>query len=140
VTGTTRALVDTSALTRLTRQPVADKLDEPLRDGRLCICSLVSLELLRGARSPAEYREISGYLEGLSQIPILPAHHVRALDVQRQLAERSHHRGVKLPDLLIAAAAEDHRICVIHYDADFDLIAQVTNQPVQWVVPRGSVP
>jgi predicted nucleic acid-binding protein len=140
VTSRIDALVDTSALTRLTRKSVADKLDEPLRDGRLCICALVSLELLRGARSPAEYQAMSGYLAGLAQIPILPAHHVRALDVQRQLAVRSLHRGVKLPDLLIAAAAEDQGIYVIHYDADFDLIAQVTNQPVEWVVPRGSVP
>ena len=140
MTGAIDGLVDTSALTRLTRQPVAERLDEPLRDGRLSICSLVALELLRGARSPAEYREMSGYLEGLSEIPILTTHHVRALDVQRQLAARSKHRGVKLPDLLIAAAAEDRGIAVIHYDADFDLIAQVTRQPVEWVVPRGSVP
>jgi len=27
----------------------------------------------------------------------------------------------------------------LHYDADFDLIAGVTGQPTEWIVPRGSV-
>jgi hypothetical protein len=26
------------------------------------------------------------------------------------------------------------------YDADYDIVAAATGQPVQWVVPRGSVP
>jgi len=41
---------------------------------------------------------------------------------------------------LIAACAQRHGVTVLHYDGDFDLIAEVTGQPVQWVVPRGSVP
>jgi predicted nucleic acid-binding protein len=49
-------------------------------------------------------------------------------------------RAVGLPDLLIAAVAERERVTVLHYDADYDLIAQVTGQPTQWVVPRGAVP
>jgi hypothetical protein len=28
---------------------------------------------------------------------------------------------------------------VLHHDTDFDRIAAVTGQPVEWVVPRGSV-
>jgi len=27
----------------------------------------------------------------------------------------------------------------MHYDADYDRIAQVSGQPVEWVVPRGSI-
>ena len=49
-------------------------------------------------------------------------------------------RAVGFPALLIAAVAERERITVLHYDSDFDLIARVTGQPVQWVVPRGTVP
>jgi predicted nucleic acid-binding protein len=49
-------------------------------------------------------------------------------------------RAVGLPGLLIAAAAERERVTVLHYDGDYELIAQVTAQPVQWVVPRGTVP
>jgi hypothetical protein len=28
---------------------------------------------------------------------------------------------------------------VLHYDHDFDLIAAVTGQPTEWVVPAGSI-
>lgn len=45
------------------------------------------------------------------------------------------HRGAGLPDLLIAALAERAGLPVVHYDADFDQIAAVTGQPMQWVVP-----
>lgn len=45
-----------------------------------------------------------------------------------------------IADLIIAAVAERHRVTVLHYDADYDLIAEITGQPTQWVVPRGSVP
>jgi len=39
----------------------------------------------------------------------------------------------------VAAAAEEQGLIVLHYDADFDIISKVTRQPVQWVVPAGSV-
>jgi len=55
------------------------------------------------------------------------------------LAERSQHRAVPLPDLLVAACAERAGLCVLHYDADFDRIAELTGQEARWIVPRGSV-
>lgn len=54
------------------------------------------------------------------------------------LAERSQ-RGRKVPDLLIAAAAEERDLIVLHYDADFDLIAGVTGQRTEWVVAAGGI-
>lgn len=45
----------------------------------------------------------------------------------------------KVPDLLIAAAAESLGLTVLHYDADFDRIAAVTGQSCEWVVPAGTV-
>jgi predicted nucleic acid-binding protein len=64
----------------------------------------------------------------------------RAVLVQDLLAERSQQRGAKIADLLIAAAAEAAGLVVLHYDHDFDLIAQVTEQPTEWIVPAGTVP
>lgn len=55
------------------------------------------------------------------------------------LARRGQHRGASLPDLLIAAVAERAGLVVLHYDADYDLIARVTGQRMEWVVPRGSL-
>jgi hypothetical protein len=28
---------------------------------------------------------------------------------------------------------------LLHYDRDFDLIAAITGQPAEWIVPAGSV-
>ena len=50
-----------------------------------------------------------------------------------------HHRQVKLPDLLIAAAAELAALPVLHYDRDFEAIADVTGQPVRAIAPLGSL-
>ena len=62
----------------------------------------------------------------------------RARQVQRMLASRSQ-RGRKVPDLLIAAAAEQAGLTLLHYDSDFDLIARVTGQGCEWIVPAGSI-
>jgi predicted nucleic acid-binding protein len=64
----------------------------------------------------------------------------RAIEVLEELARRGLHRAVGIPDLLIAAVAERANLSVIHYDADYDHVAAVTGQPMQWVVPRGSLP
>ena len=63
----------------------------------------------------------------------------RAVAVQDALAERSQQRRAKIADLLIAAAAEAAELVVLHYDHDFDLIAEITGQPTEWVLPAGSV-
>jgi len=57
---------------------------------------------------------------------------------RRRLAAK-HQRGRKLPDLLVAAAAEAEGLTGLHYDADFDRIATVTDQRNEWVVPAGSI-
>jgi predicted nucleic acid-binding protein len=44
-----------------------------------------------------------------------------------------------LPDLVIAATAELNGATVLHYDADYDRIADVTGQPTEWVAERGSL-
>ena len=61
------------------------------------------------------------------------------MTVQDALAERSQQRGAKIADLLIAAAAEAAGLVVLHYDHDFDLIAQFTGQPTEWIVRPGSI-
>lgn len=59
----------------------------------------------------------------------------RALDVQGTLWRAGQMRSVGLPDLLIAAIAERERVTVVHDDSDYDQIAKITGQPMQWVVP-----
>jgi len=45
---------------------------------------------------------------------------------------------VKIGDLIIAAAAERSGLVILHYDRDFDRIAEVTGQPVDWVAAPGT--
>jgi predicted nucleic acid-binding protein len=66
-------------------------------------------------------------LDALERIETTATHVHRALQVQRPLAQASQ-RGRKLPDLLVAAAAESLDLEMLHYDGDFDLIASVTGQ------------
>jgi len=106
--------------------------------GRLARTSISDLEVGFSARNGQEWDDLIHALDVLELIETTTAHVQRALQVQRLLAERSQ-RGRKIPDLLIAAAAERLHLIVLHYDADFDLIGAVTGQPMEWVVPAGSV-
>ena len=133
-------LADKSALTRRESKPeVRDVLEALLVAGEIATCGIVDLELLYGAPSPATYHELADVLRALPRVPVTDTDVDRALEVQSQLADRSQHRSVPLPDLLIAACAEAAGLTVLHYDADYERIAGLTGQPVQWVVPRGSV-
>ena len=62
---------------------------------------------------------------------LTPAIEDRALEVQLLLADRGQHRAPSIPDLLIAAAAELATLTVLHLDKDFELIADVTGQPLE---------
>ena len=106
--------------------------------GRIATCGIVDLELLYGASSKKTYNELADALRGMPRVTVDDSAFDRALDVQAQLAGKSQHRPVSLPDLL-AACAEALELVVLHYDADFERVAKITGQPTQWVVPRGSV-
>ncbi len=133
-------LADKSALTRRETRPEVRAVIEPmLREGRLASCGIVDLELLYSASSPAVYKKLAAALRALPRAPVTEAVLDRALEVQGALAKRSQHRAVPLPDLIVAACAESAGLTVLHYDADYDRIAEITGQSVQWVLPRGSV-
>jgi predicted nucleic acid-binding protein len=133
-------LADKSALARRqTRAEVREALDPLLLAGEIATCGIVDLEILYSAVSPAIYKALADALRGMPRVSLNEATVERALEVQGELARRSQHRAVPLPDLLIAACAEGAALTVLHYDADFERIAELTKQPVQWIVPRGSV-
>lgn len=134
-------LADTSAWHRATKPAVAAAWEQRLASDTLATCAQVRLEILYSARSAADYDQLSAELLALHQLPCGADQFERALEVQRGLARRGglHHRSVKIPDLLIAAAAEVAGAIVWHYDEDFERIAEVTGQPVEWIAPRGSL-
>ncbi len=133
-------LVDNSVLARLRKDAVAAVVEPLLLNGSLATCGVTDLEQLFSVRSGVEHRARRadldlGYDTALVDQGVLD----RALGVQGLLADRGQHRAAKIADLMVAAAAEHAGLTVLHYDSDFDLIASVTGQPTQWVVPRGSV-
>lgn len=133
-------LVDKSALARrTTRTEVREALDPLLLMGEVATCGIVDLEFLYSSTSPRVYSAAAATLRDMPRAPLDEECVDRALEVQAMLAERSQHRAVPLPDLLVAACAERAGLAVLHYDADFDRIAELTSQATQWIVPRGSV-
>jgi predicted nucleic acid-binding protein len=131
-------LLDTSVVKRLGHSEVRRVVEPLAAAGQLARASICDLEVGYSARNAEEWDVLVGALDAFELVDSTAAHQRRALQVQRLLAQRSQ-RGRKIPDLLIAAAAEELDIAVLHYDADFDLIASVTGQRCQWVVPAGTV-
>lgn len=133
--------VDTSAWHHSTNPEVAREWTRRLHRDELGICDQVRLEILWSARSAKEYDALSEELWALRPIAMDASTHSRALEVQQALAHAGglHHRSVKIADLLIAAAAEAAGATILHYDADYARIAEITEQPVEWIAPRGSL-
>jgi predicted nucleic acid-binding protein len=131
-------LVDTSVLTRLRRPEVRAAVEPMAAVGLLGRAGITDLEIGYSARSASEWDHALDSLHAFTLVETTADHVRRARQVQRLLAAK-HQRGRKVPDLLIAAAAELSGLVVLHYDADFDRIAAVTGQAVQWVVDKGQV-
>ncbi len=134
-------LADTSALARLRHAPVAAVLGPMIEAGLVATCGVIEFEVGWATRTGKEFDELRADRDtGYEWLATHDEDWRRALQVQAALWHGGHVRAVGFPDLLIAAVAERERVVVLHYDSDYDLIAVVTGQPVQWVVPRGTVP
>jgi predicted nucleic acid-binding protein len=133
-------LADTSVYVLQGRHPqVRRRFEALLAEGRLAACQMTALEYLNNAPDPKGYEILWDALHGHRWIDLTIQTMDRALAVHRMLAATSQHRHFRLPDLIIAAAAELTGATVLHYDADYDRIAGVTGQPTEWVAAKGSL-
>lgn len=134
-------LADTSAWHHSGNEVVASAWRVNLDRNEIALCGPVRLEVLYSAKSADDYQAIAQELDSLHQLPCGQADLDRALEVQYALAQRGglHHRSVKLIDLMIAAIAERTEATVWHYDSDYDRVAEITGQPMQWIAPRGTL-
>lgn len=126
-------LIDKSALVRLGASPQAPEWAARIERGLVAISSVTRLEVGYSARSASDLAR-SLELPPVASMPVeylTPAMEDRAVQVQMLLAQRGQHRAPSIPDLLIAATAELSGRTVLHVDQDFDLIAQLTRQPVE---------
>lgn len=126
-------LIDKSALVRLSTAVDAHDWAGRIDRGLVRISTVTRLEVGYSARTAADHRTL------LTEPPIsaMPVEYLtpkiedRALELQLALAERGHHRAPSVPDLLLAATAELADLTVLHLDKDFELIAELTGQPVE---------
>lgn len=140
MTSGVRFLADASVIVRLVHAEVAEVVGPLLAAGQVGTCGVLDLHLYATIRDPAELTAVAAYRSAaFGWLPTEDADFHRAVRVQAVLAEDAR-RLTGWPALVVAAVAERHRVSVLHYDADFDLIAKVTGQDTQWVAPAGSLP
>ncbi|TCC66231.1 PIN domain nuclease [Kribbella pittospori] len=133
-------LADTSVYVHQARSDVVfRRFQSLLVEGRLAACQMTALEYLNNAPDPQWYERLWGAVHGQRWVDTTSEAMDRALEVHRELATKSQHRHFRLPDLIIAATAELAGLTVLHYDEDYERIAKITGQPVEWVAPKGSL-
>lgn len=132
-TSTQQWLVDKSAYQRLADSPDAQLWLERLQRGLLRVAAVTILEMGYSARGVQDWKRFRRQppLSLMPQEFTSASTEARAIQVQGMLAAQGHHRGPGVPDLLLAAIAEEQSLTVLHVDRDFELIAEVTGQSVE---------
>ena len=121
-------LLGTSVWNRLDRAPaLASEVTTLLRRGEVVYSDIERLEVLRSARHIDHYRRLAAMFAALPKVALTESALLHAGQVQERLVERGHHRGVKIPDLLIAAAAEVAGVRVV--DQCRDIFSSITTTP-----------
>jgi len=133
-------LADTSVYVLQGRySQVRQRFETLLTQGRLAACQMTALEYLNNAPDPQSYERLWHAFQAHRWFDVSVEVMDRALATHRALAAVSQHRQFRLPDLIIAATAELNNATVLHYDAAYDRIAAITQQPTEWVADRGSL-
>ncbi len=126
-------LIDKSALVRLAASPDAAGWAARIERGLVRITTVTRLEAGCSARSGPELRTALK-LPPLSSMPVeylSPAIEDRTVEILARIADQGKQRATSIPDLIIAATAELAGLTGLHLDKDFDLIAEITGQPME---------
>ena len=126
-------LIDKSALVRIAVSPDAAEWAARIERGLVRIATVTRLEVGYSVRSGDDLRD-GLRRPPLSSMPVeyqTPAVEDRSMEVLTLLADRGQHRAPSIPDLIIAATAELAGLTVLHLDKDFEIIANLTGQPLE---------
>lgn len=135
-------VADTSAWARAAHPKVTPNWRRAAEQREIVACPVVTLELLYDAPDRRRVEATAAAIAGLTQAPVSRSVTDAAIWAMRELAAQGSdgaHR-VRVPDVLIAAAAAERGFGVLHYDEHFDRLATVLAYTSQWVAPPGSVP
>jgi predicted nucleic acid-binding protein len=101
-------------------------------------CAMTELEYCFSAENVRQWDVRANDLAVYGAVAVEAADFTAALDLQRDLARVGLAKR-KAPDLIIAAVAIRKGLTLVHYHADFDQIAKVSELKHQWIVPAGLV-
>lgn len=135
-------LVDTGVWiwARDRRHPeLTEWFNDIVRLGRVLTCTVVRIELVRGAPSPRAAGAVADRMDHLRSLPISEAAEAHARAAQLALAQDGRHRRVPAADLLIAGCAIVAGVPVLHYDADYPRIAAVSDLRETWMAEPGAL-
>jgi predicted nucleic acid-binding protein len=134
-------LVDTSAWARASHSTTRDSWLTVLLGDRLRLSPLVRLEILWSARGGEELDALAERLDIVRPAPLSTSVIRAAEAAMRALAHRSAGvQRVPIVDYLVAAAAQELGAAVIHYDRDYDTLAEVLEFESIWLAPAGTIP
>lgn len=130
-------LIDTSVWVlalnkRVNMPPFRERVDQLLKENRAAITPMVSLELLGGTRSTAEFNRLKSRLEALPQLAIGEKEWQEAARLAFELRRQG--KTIPYADILIAATAIRSGASLLHADHHFDLIAETTGLAVDSLV------
>lgn len=119
---------------------VGDVLHDPIHAGLVATTAVLDAEALFSARSADEFAQLRDDRRyAYEYLPTDDEDWQLAIDAQLRLAQLGHHRSVGIADMLIAVAAHNHRLTILHYDADFEMAATVLDFEHRWVAEPGSL-
>jgi predicted nucleic acid-binding protein len=119
--------------------PLAEWFNSAVEAGLVLVCDLVVLELTRLSPNERRAREVAGRLAAFEAVPMSADLWARARETQLALASSGDHRRVPPADLLLAAAAEEAGVALVHYDRDYERISAVSGLQHRWLVPDGAL-
>jgi predicted nucleic acid-binding protein len=138
-------LLDNSAWARLSVASLPDErrteIALMIENGEIAVCLPFLLEAGWSSRTAADHDELLADLLHLPRLMIDADVEEAALAAQADLAHRGHHRSASPSDIVIAACAHANGVGVLHYDRDYDLLAELTQLSFEsrWLAPAGTL-
>lgn len=138
------ALLDSSAWARLQHRSLSARrrgeIAEAIEAGRIFVSLPLLLEAGYTGGTARDHDDLYGVLLDLPWAEIDAAVERRAVQAQEQLAQAGHRR-VPPVDVMMAAIADRHRLALLHYDGDYDVIAKQTDLRFEshWLAKHGSL-
>lgn len=133
-------IADTSARMRTDAPTVNEQWLIATKADQIRTCTIVTLEMLFTARDADAVEQTELIESTLRQVPITASVQRAAIGAIRELSGRGAgaHR-IPPPDILIAAAAQEAGVGVLHYDRHYDRLAEILSFDSVWIAPPGSL-